>query len=68
MAWSDEGQELYEFGFVVGDSEDKETHVISQDGNVCVIMTRSALDKLILILKPAEEEPGLVEYAPPPSE
>ncbi len=49
MAWSDEGQELYEFGFVVGDSEDKETHVISQDGKVCVIMTRSALDKLILI-------------------
>lgn len=50
MAWSDEGQELYEFGFVVGDSEDKETHVISQEGKVCVIMTRSALDKLIATL------------------
>lgn len=55
MAWSDEGQEIYELGFVVGDSEDKETHVISQDGKVCVMMTRSALDKFIATLIPKED-------------
>lgn len=55
MAWSDEGKELYEFGFVVGDSEDKETHVISQDGKVCVMMTRSALDKFIATLSLEED-------------
>lgn len=55
MAWSDEGQELYEFGFVVGDSEDKETHVISQDGKVCVMMTRSALDKFIATISLKED-------------